>query len=84
MARRSPDYRYHEEWFHMKTLIPKTGVFAATAALAVLLSGCVTNEEMAETRAMAEEAKANSDLALQKAEEANEKIDRMFKKSMYK
>jgi hypothetical protein len=46
---------------------------------------------MAEVRAMAEQAKADSAQALQQAQQANqcctdtnEKIDRMFKRSMYK
>ncbi len=68
----------------MKISMHKGAVIASSVMLVALLSGCVTNEEMAETRAIAEEAKANSDLALQRANEANEKIDRMFKRSMYK
>ena len=68
----------------MKSFLHKGALAAVSVGLAVVLTGCVTNEEMAETRQMAEEAKANSDLALQRANEANEKIDRMFKKSMYK
>jgi len=70
----------------------KSILLAGTAALGMaLLSGCASNSEIAEIRAMAEEAKATADQAMQKAEEANtccnntnEKIDRMFKKSMYK
>lgn len=68
----------------MNKSMQKGAVAALSAMMLVLLSGCVSNEEMAETRAIAEEAKANSDLALQRANEANEKIDRMFKRSMYK
>jgi len=65
---------------------------AGLAALgAVMMTGCASTSEIAEIRAMAEDAKATADKALQRAEEANtccnntnEKIDRMFKKSMYK
>lgn len=75
----------------MKSLISKAGVAAAIAGSVVILSGCASTSELAEVRAIAEEAKANSDQALQQAQQANqcctdtnEKIDRMFKRSMYK
>ena len=75
----------------MKSLISKAGHAAALTGAFVILSGCASTSEIAEIRAMAEEAKANSERALQEAQQANqcctdtnEKIDRMFKRSMYK
>ena len=51
---------------------------------AILGAGCTTTSEIAEVRAIAEEAleKANAAEACCRANE--EKFDRMFKKSMYK
>jgi len=56
----------------------------AAGAVAVLSVGCVSNAELEEVRATANEAlqKANSAEACCRANE--EKFDRMFKKSMYK
>lgn len=75
----------------MKALISKASGVAALAGAFIVLSGCASTSELAEVRAMAEEAKANSERALQEAQQANqcctdtnEKIDRMFKRSMYK
>lgn len=75
----------------MKSLISKAGGAAVLAGAFVVLSGCASTSEIAEVRAIAEEAKANSERALQEAQQANqcctdtnEKIDRMFKRSMYK
>ena len=58
---------------------------------ALLLTGCASNKDLAEVRAMAEQAMANSqaanaksDEALASAEDANAKIDNMFKKAMQK
>lgn len=75
----------------MRALISKSVGAAALAGAFVVLSGCASTSEIAEVRALAEEAKANSDRALQEAQRANqcctdtnEKIDRMFKRSMYK
>ena len=75
----------------MLSLIQRSVPAALVGAVFVLLGGCVSNSEMAEVRAIAEEAKANSERALQESQRANtcctdtnEKIDRMFKRSMYK
>jgi hypothetical protein len=75
----------------MKTLMSRIAGTLAVAGAVAVLSGCVSTSELAEVRAIAEEARSNSDRALQEAQQANqccndtnEKIDRMFKRSMYK
>ena len=68
----------------MKRSIQKTGIFAAAAMTALLLSGCVTTAELNEVRAIAEEALQKAEQANSCCVDTNEKIDRMFKKSMYK
>ncbi len=64
-----------------------TAFFAST----LLLTGCATNKDLAEVRAMAEQAMADAQAANAKADEAlassqdaNAKIDNMFKKAMQK
>ena len=73
----------------MNTL--KNATLIAFLSSAVLLTGCATNKDLAEVRAMAEQAiadsqaaNAKSDEALASAEDANTKIDNMFKKAMQK
>jgi hypothetical protein len=75
----------------MKSLISKTAGTLAVAGAIVILTGCASTSELSEVRAIAEEARSNSERALQEAQQANqccndtnEKIDRMFKRSMYK
>ena len=66
-------------------------LLAGAAASALLLSGCATTSQLEEVKGMAVKAQQTADLAMQKADAANqcckantEKLDRMFKKSMYK
>ena len=66
-------------------------LLAGAAASALLLSGCATTSQLEEVKGMAMKAQQTADLAVQKADAANqccrgntEKLDRMFKKSMYK
>jgi uncharacterized protein YceK len=66
-------------------------LLAGAAASALLLSGCATTSQLEEVKSMAMKAQQTADLAMQKADAANqccksntEKLDRMFKKSMYK
>lgn len=73
----------------MKTL--KNASIIAFIAGAFLLTGCASNKDLAEVRAMAEQAMADAqaanakaDEALASSEDANAKIDNMFKKAMQK
>lgn len=75
----------------MKSLMSRIAGTLAIAGAVAVLAGCASTSELAEVRAIAEEARASSDRALQEAQQANqccndtnEKIDRMFKRSMYK
>lgn len=71
----------------MKTLIK----LSALAGLSVLAVGCASTSDLEAVRAEAQSAKATANQALATANEAksiamdtNEKLSRMFKKSMYK
>ena len=73
----------------MKTL--KNVTLMAFIAGTLMLTGCASNKDLAEVRAMAEQAMADSqaanakaDEALASADDANAKIDNMFKKAMQK
>jgi outer membrane PBP1 activator LpoA protein len=66
-------------------------VVIAGVAAALLATGCATTSQLDEVRAMAQKAQQTADMAMQRADAANqccqnntEKLDRMFKKSMYK
>jgi uncharacterized protein YceK len=66
-------------------------LLAGAAASALLLSGCATTSDLEAVKSMAMKAQQTADTAMQKADTANsccqantEKLDRMFKKSMYK
>jgi uncharacterized protein YceK len=66
-------------------------LLAGAAAGALLLSGCATTSQLDEVKGMAMKAQQTADMAMQKASAADqcckantEKLDRMFKKSMYK
>lgn len=79
----------------MKHSLMKATVVAATLVLA---AGCASNSDLEAVRAQAEQAQksadaansaaaaaqATADAALKSANEANTKVDRAFKKSMYK
>jgi predicted small secreted protein len=67
---------------------------AAVLAASTLLSGCATDQmkqDIADAKAMAEEANAKADAAMNAAQDAqsccnanSEKLDRMFHKAMMK
>jgi hypothetical protein len=66
-------------------------LLAGAAASALLLSSCATTSQLEEVKGMAMKAQQTADMAMQKASAADqcckantEKLDRMFKKSMYK
>jgi len=66
-------------------------LMAGAAAGALLLSGCATTASVDEAKQMATKAQQTADMALKKADTANQccadnsaKLDKMFKKSMYK
>ncbi len=70
---------------------PYTKIVAMLVVWTLLLSGCATTSQLEEVKGMAVKAQQTADLAMQKADAANqcckgntEKLDRMFKKSMYK
>jgi len=72
----------------------KKPVLAVAVLAATLLSGCATEQmkqDIAEARALAEEANIKADRALSNSEDAqaccrdnSEKLDRMFRKAMMK
>lgn len=69
----------------------KNASLVAFVASAILVTGCASNKDLEEVRAMAEQAAADSqaanakaDEALAGSEDANAKIDNMFKKAMQK
>ena len=71
--------------------ILKNASLTAFLASAIMMTGCATNKDLAEVRALAEQAAADSqaanakaDEALAGSEDANAKIDNMFKKAMQK
>ncbi len=66
-------------------------IVIAGIAAALLATGCATTSQLDEVRSMAQKAQQTADMAAQRADAANqccqnntEKLDRMFKKSMYK
>ena len=59
----------------------KASIVAATLVLA---AGCASNGDLEEVREAAAAAQQTADEAKQSAADANTKIDRAFKKSMYK
>lgn len=59
-------------------------LLAGAAASALLLSGCATTSQLEEVKAMAQKAQDTADAANQCCKANTEKLDRMFKKSMYK
>ena len=65
----------------MKTTLLKASVVAATLVLA---AGCASNGDLDKVREEAAAAQQTADEAKQSAADANTKIDRAFKKSMYK
>ena len=72
------------------SMLKKTSLIVFVAST-LLLTGCASKKDLAEVRAMAEQAIADSqaanakaDEALASSEDANAKIDNMFKKAMQK
>ena len=58
--------------------------FALTGAALLVLGGCVSNQELNEVRQLAEQALEEAQRANSCCIDTNQKIDRMFKRSMYK
>jgi murein lipoprotein len=91
-VRRAPDafFAPHQTREEVEMHVSKI-LLAGAAASALLLSGCATTSQLDEVKGMAMKAQQTADMAMQKADAANqcckantEKLDRMFKKSMYK